>query len=276
MATCLHPFRLPDSDMVFRCGRCIQCQKNRANLWLVRLYHEASYHEASSFVTLTYDNDHIPPGGLLRKKDAQDYIKRLRKNTGLKLKYYLVGEFGERTHRPHYHIILFGISGTEAEIKLAWPHGNVHVGSVQPESMKYVSKYCVKAGKDSSPAVVLGFGAEPLAGAAGASLQRKRWMTCSQGLGLQWSIDNIDDWRESQQTTIGGKAAGIPRYYKLKNNVVSIKKPEWQQALADRLDEIIRQEEVGLSEVDQYRARQVKQAVFALNAKAEMSAREPG
>lgn len=262
--------------MVFRCGRCIHCQKNRANLWLVRLYHEASYHEASSFVTLTYDNDHIPPGGLLRKKDAQDYIKRLRKNTGRKLKYYLVGEFGERTHRPHYHIILFGISGTEAEIKLAWPHGLVHVGSVQPESMKYVAKYCVKAGKESAPTASR-FGAEPHSREnVGPAMQSKKFMTCSQGLGLQWSIDNLDDWKESQKTTIGGKAAGIPRYYKLKNEVISIKTPEWQKALADRLEEILEQENVGVSEIDPYRARQVKQSVFALRAKSEMSAREPG
>lgn len=268
--------------MVFRCGRCINCQKNRANLWLVRLYHEASYHEASSFITLTYDDDHLPQGGFLVKKHVQDYLKRLRRNYEKKIKYFLVGEFGERTHRPHYHLIIFGISVTEPEIRASWPHGMVHVGSVTPSSMKYVAKYCVKAQKGpEGPSSFSGHltragNARPQEGAPSPKFSVKKFMTCSQGLGLQWSIDNLDDWKESQTTTIGGKAAGIPRYYKLKNEVISIIKPEWQKALADRLDEILEQEKVGLSEVDRYRARQVKQTVFALKAKSEMTAREPG
>lgn len=265
--------------MVFRCGRCINCQKNRSNLWLVRLYHEASYHEASSFVTLTYDDDHLPPGGALVKKHVQDYLKRLRRNSKKKIKYFLVGEFGERTHRPHYHLILFGISVTDAEIKASWPHGNVHVGSVTPQSMKYVAKYCVKAQKGpegpapGSGRLTRAGNARPPEGAP-PKLTFKKYMTCSQGLGLQWALDNLEEWRESQTTTIGGRPAGIPRYYKLKNNVISIVNPEWQQAMADALDETLETEGVQGEDIDAYRARQVKQAVFALKAKAVP--REPG
>lgn len=210
------------------------------------------------------------------KKHLQDYIKRVRKNTGKKLKYFAVGEFGEKSHRPHYHLIMYGISVTEPEITASWPYGNTHIGSVTPESMKYVAKYCIKASRTSS-SPVLGFGAEPHSGEnAGPVTTSKKFMTCSQGLGSQWAVENLEEWRESQKTTIGGRPAGIPRYYKLKNNVVSIKNPEWQQAMADQLEKTLEQEGIDGDHIDSYRARQVKQTVFALKAKSEMSAREPG
>jgi hypothetical protein len=69
------------------------------------------------FVTLTYSPADIPPMGSLQKRDCQLFLKRLRKNTKLKLRYFLVGEYGEKNQRPHYHCLIF--SDREIPIKMA-------------------------------------------------------------------------------------------------------------------------------------------------------------
>lgn len=68
------------------------------------------------FVTLTYADSVLPDSGTLNPDDVKKYIKRLRKNTGVKLRYFLVGEYGEKTHRPHYHIIFFTNGGIKWEL----------------------------------------------------------------------------------------------------------------------------------------------------------------
>ena len=64
------------------------------------------------FVTLTYDNNHVPISEhgfpTLCKRDFQLFMKRLRFNTGVKIKYYVAGEYGSTNHRPHYHAVIFG------------------------------------------------------------------------------------------------------------------------------------------------------------------------
>jgi hypothetical protein len=107
------------------CGQCIGCRLDYSRKWADRMVMESSFHENSWFLTLTYDQAHLPSSKLildeqtgevvdspfhtLVKKDMQDFIKRLRKNTNQKIRYYLVGEYGDETYRPHYHLILFGL-----------------------------------------------------------------------------------------------------------------------------------------------------------------------
>ena len=60
------------------------------------------------FLTLTYDNEHLPPGAELSKRDLQLFIKRLRKrNPGIR--YFAVGEYGSQKGRPHYHAVIFNL-----------------------------------------------------------------------------------------------------------------------------------------------------------------------
>lgn len=112
---------------------------------------ESYEHPASVFVTLTYDDAHVPKDGCLRKKDLQDFIKRLRWEVSpRKIRYYGVGEYGEGNGRPHYHCIVFGMSTLEEEsIKKAWmdsgyPIGYVYVGTVESASVSYVLGYMMK------------------------------------------------------------------------------------------------------------------------------------
>ena len=42
------------------CGRCIACRLNHNNSWAIRIYMESRTCKYSSFLTLTYDDKHLP------------------------------------------------------------------------------------------------------------------------------------------------------------------------------------------------------------------------
>lgn len=89
--------------LVTRCGRCFECQKAYSNEWALRLYHEKKYHKYSFFLTLTYDDEHCP--SMLIKKDLQKFILRLKKVADFR--YFACGEYGGKSGRPHYHLMIF-------------------------------------------------------------------------------------------------------------------------------------------------------------------------
>ena len=151
---CISPILLKKGQFV-PCGKCNFCLQARRLDWSFRLKQELRVSKSARFVTLTYDDEHVPINpetGLaeLSKKDVQLFIKRLRKYNSkivarLKwptMRYYLVGEYGTRTGRPHYHLIVFNIS-VEATNWLAhiWGQGQIRVGQVTPASIMYTCKY---------------------------------------------------------------------------------------------------------------------------------------
>ena len=89
------------------CGTCLGCKAARATSWAYRCMHEASLYDHNRFITLTYDDDHLPPNGWLNLRDVQLWMKRLRKAIPTKIRYFLTGEYGSNTGRPHYHALLF-------------------------------------------------------------------------------------------------------------------------------------------------------------------------
>lgn len=120
---------------------------------------EALEHEDNSFLTLTYSDQHLPSNGLVCPRALQLFIKRLRKASNRKLRFYGVGEYGELTHRPHYHLALFGyptcdLGRTHAirkecceqcnEIRKVWGKGNIVLGSLTGESAAYIAGYVTK------------------------------------------------------------------------------------------------------------------------------------
>lgn len=127
----------------FPCGRCYMCRKVKQRTWVHRILLEAREHTVSSFVTLTYNDDSLPEWGCLVKRDPQLFLKRLRKLSNLRIRYFLCGEYGGVTWRPHYHLILFGIND-EALIKSAWSKGFTQCGELSVKTAYYVTKYAVK------------------------------------------------------------------------------------------------------------------------------------
>ena len=117
-------------------------------------------HDACSFITLTYDPEHLPPLGSLSVRDCQLFLKRLRERVApAKIRFFLCGEYGEKLARPHYHAIIFGFdfpdkvkiesSGDYAEyssqlLSDVWGKGRTHVGTVSFDSACYVANYATK------------------------------------------------------------------------------------------------------------------------------------
>lgn len=98
------------------CGKCIGCRLKYSRIWADRCMAEASYYNNNVFLTLTYDNDHLPEpyeGSKIHplvKRDLQLFMKRLRRELpDQKIRFFACGEYGspEKTFRPHYHLILF-------------------------------------------------------------------------------------------------------------------------------------------------------------------------
>lgn len=97
--------------------------------WATRIELESAAHAQSTFCTLTYatpplseledpDTGEIIPGlPTLIRSDLSDWLKRLRigfqrkTDNSSSIRFFACGEYGEKNHRPHYHVILFGYPG---------------------------------------------------------------------------------------------------------------------------------------------------------------------
>jgi len=130
----------------FPCGRCLPCKINKARVWVHRLLLEQRVHGDSSFITLTYDDDYLPDPPHLKKKHIQKYLKRLRRKIEpRKLRYYAVGEYGDNTSRPHYHLCLFGLGMLDSQVMdECWHYGFTHTGDLTKDSARYVTGYVIK------------------------------------------------------------------------------------------------------------------------------------
>lgn len=154
------------------CGQCIGCRLERGRQWTVRLMHEAQLHRDKCFITLTYDDAHLPKGGTLVKSHFQEFIQKVRDHYRgeKKISYFMCGEYGELNWRPHYHAIIFGHDFSERiqlrnhsnwanaaplrkasgkayqslELERFWTHGLNTVGAVTAQSAGYVARYCLK------------------------------------------------------------------------------------------------------------------------------------
>lgn len=167
------------------CGQCVGCRLSYSKSWAVRNCHEAQVHEmdgmSSTFVTLTY-NDFFNDlnGGALNYRDFQLFIKRLRfalsnnlsdygfiHNPEYPLRFYMCGEYGTRTFRPHFHVLFYNLGFSDEKLYKVtssghrlyssesllhfWrdpvrdlPMGYVVHGDISISSAGYVSRYCVK------------------------------------------------------------------------------------------------------------------------------------
>lgn len=163
------------------CGKCIGCRLDYSRQWADRCIMELQEHDSAYFLTLTYDDEHLPfpdyvddelkatyldcetgeYGVLptLRKRDVQLFHKRLRETTGQKIRYFTAGEYGDHTLRPHYHSIEFGlvipdlklytIRGdyklyTSDLIDSIWQNGHVIIGDVNWNTCAYTARYVMK------------------------------------------------------------------------------------------------------------------------------------
>ena len=149
-----------DMPMTINCGKCIGCKMDYARGWAIRCMHEAEYHAENMYITLTYNNENLPPGGTLALEDFQMFMKRLRHRfEPQQIRFYHSGEYGSKYGRPHYHALIFGAMFYDLvflkmvneiplfkseELELLWGNGYASVGSVTMASAAYVARYIMK------------------------------------------------------------------------------------------------------------------------------------
>jgi hypothetical protein len=208
---CAYPIHV--NGVYVPCGRCMGCRIARTREWTVRLLHELPYHECATFLTLTYDEEHIPVmektindvpivvNNTLKKKDLINFFRRLKNEPQRKFKYFACGEYGDITQRPHYHAIVYGLHPEEKELVLEnWKYGLVDLGIVNAKTARYTAKYIQKK--------LNGEMAEEEYGAREHPFQIQ-----SNGIGKQYALDNEKKLKEHGYCILSGAKVGIPKYY---------------------------------------------------------------
>ncbi len=244
----LEGFRSPTGGLVFSrhlsiglpmkvpCGRCIGCKLERSRQWAVRCMHEAQLHDDTSFITLTYDDKHVPRFGSLLMDDWQKFFKRLRRRVG-KVRFFGCGEYGEQFGRPHYHACLFGLDFPDKVLwstrgghdvfrspllESVWTYGQSEIGSLTFESAAYVARYCVKKitgvkARDHYECV------DPETGECGSRIPEFATMSRRPGIGAGWYDLYSDEVYPSDEVIVNGVAGKPPRFY---DKLLEVSSPE--------------------------------------------------
>jgi len=217
------------------CGQCIGCRLERSRQWAVRCMHEAQMHEENCFITLTYSEDQLPQDRSLHKQHFQKFMKRLRKAIApKKVRYYMCGEYGDNTKRPHYHACLFGYDPRDKELyrttdginlyssaglEQIWGKGFVTIGSVTFESAAYVARYVTKkiTGRKADALDEIGLKHYewlcPITGEVTELQPEYTAMSLKPGIGKTW-LDKYDsDVYNHDHVIVNGKKCRPPRYY---------------------------------------------------------------
>lgn len=219
------------------CGQCTGCRLQYSREWADRCMLEMREHEHNWFLTLTYDEEHLPVEEVfdpatgecfdfatLVKRDLQLFWKRLRKAVEPeKIRYYACGEYGDKTFRPHYHAIVFGLKLDDLQhykydgrfnyynsplLRQTWQKGEVIVANACWESAAYVARYVMKKQKGNTKGVYDDLSIEP------------EFVTMSRKPGLSRNyfdvkgVELFDFDRIYLDTGSSSKEFVPPRYYK--------------------------------------------------------------
>lgn len=246
---CLFPIYRPvdgySEKLRVRCGSCFNCKMFRRQEWCLRLQMESKYWTNMCFVTLTYDDEHLPINEVssyvfedsttgeevflrfptLADSHLRNFIKQLRnfeageihdfgENRDGKrrvyrgLRYFAVGEYGTRRGRPHYHLMLFGVGCSSKEVQLiskAWD--NKGFVDVKP----FTPERCV---------YIAGYVQKKLF--ENSELQKdiykfkvREFLRCSQHLGEQYILDHISDYDDEHCYLVqNGYIKSMPRQFR--------------------------------------------------------------
>lgn len=219
-----HPIELP-------CGRCIGCRLEKSKSWALRCMHEASMFEDNVFITLTLNDENLPFGNSLDKTHFPTFIRSLRKKTKAKIRYYMCGEYGDKTERPHYHAILFGYKFPDATLwnirkgnrvyrsellESTWTLGNSEIGSVTMQSAGYVARYLLKKQNGEYGARHYAI-PDPESGVLTTDLRVPEFTTMSlkPGIGKKWFLKHQGDvFPHDYCVAPDGRKIQTPKYYR--------------------------------------------------------------
>lgn len=219
----------------------------------MRCVHEASLHADNSFITLTYDDEHLPTNYSVDIREWQKFMKRLRKSLGSrKIRFFASGEYGESTLRPHYHALIFNYSFPDKKLHAVrrerryyksdllnklWPSGQLNeVADLTYQSAAYVARYVMKK--------VVGDAADdhyyrlsPIDGKTYRVQPEFCVMSRRPGIGTEWFNRYSADCFPSDFLIADGKHHPVPKFYlnKLKEaEQQPIKRARKRQSLKHR------------------------------------------
>lgn len=174
------------------CGNCAACRLEYSRVWANRCYLESlDYPNMTWFVTLSYRDDALVYNeganfATLENDAISDFMRKLRDYFGhdIKIRYFGCGEYGDRTMRPHYHIIVFGAPLNDLTIDMpdmskpllksgkypifrrknsngdyvffsqaiydCWQKGKIEVENASWNTAAYVSRYVMKKQKGTA------------------------------------------------------------------------------------------------------------------------------
>lgn len=210
------------------CGVCANCRKNRAHAWGARIYHESRGYLYSTFLTLTYDDEHLPISeqgyNTLEKTAPSLFMKRLRYFLSEdKIRFFCGAEYGSTTFRAHYHLALFGVAPDDKRIFTdfvpadsgfncrcrAWNNGLANVSELEIGSANYIGGYCLKK----------------IMGKAGQDYYKSRGieppfalMSRRPGIGYDYMQKYAQELLRFGNCQVNGHTINLPRYYAEKLN----------------------------------------------------------
>lgn len=212
---------LHDRPVTVPCGRCRGCRLEKSRQWAMRCMHEASLYDENCFLTLTYDDAHLPENGSLAKVDFQRFMKRLRwRYRGRSIRFYHCGEYGDESGRPHYHALLFGFdfddkvrwsvrNGNEVwrsdALEELWPYGHSEIGTVTFESAAYVARYVMKKFVSSDEEAVKAY--------YGCREPEYATMSRRPGIGREWFELYGDEVYAHDSVIVNGREVKPPKFY---------------------------------------------------------------
>lgn len=237
--------------------------------------HESSLHDKNSFLTLTYDNDKVPEDFSLNHNHIQLFMKRLRRQVG-KIRFFMCGEYGEKTSRPHYHICLFGEDFTmdrevysvnngntlysSRTLDDVWGLGSCQIGDLSVQSASYVARYVVNKQYGDLYEI-----ADPATGEIFVRTPPYCKMSLKPGIGREWINKYHPEVYNNNNDTVyaDGTLQRPPRYYdKIAENNLGINIDnvrEKRVAIADKMshdataDRLAVRERVKLAQVSKLR-----------------------
>lgn len=225
------------------CGKCVACRLERSRQWAMRCMHEASLYERNCFITLTYNDDHLPPNKTLQYSDFQKFMKRFRKRfPNTKIRFYMAGEYGEKYGRPHYHACIFNFdfpdrqylkttgSGsklfTSKILESLWlddvgkSMGYTSVGDVNFQSAAYVARYIMKkrTGKGIDPETGMPYidvykYTDAETGEICSRTPEFNKMSLKPGIGADWLKKWKTDVYPHDYVIVNGVKVKPPKYY---------------------------------------------------------------
>jgi hypothetical protein len=244
-------------DIDVDCGVCYPCRHRRLVEWCYRLQKEDARSRSSFFVTLTYSPEKVPlsPNGFMtlekgsvlnldksvkvQKTSVQLFMKRLRKShanySDDKIKFWMVGEYGDISKRPHYHMLIFNLCDDKIIMK-EWDQGSVYIGRVTGASIAYCCKYSMKEHK------IPMFKNDD---------RVEEYSVCSKGIGDNFLTEEMIRWLKadltrSQIVNSQGYKINLPRYYSKK----VYNKRELMEKRIIILDELKKKEKLERIKVD--------------------------